>query len=119
MWSSLREPYIVFGPSVPRHAPFAVHSMAAHAVPLARVSRIATRLKVFATVFISVLPPLYRIRLLTPLFQALRGRRPATGAGEPARAPGEGYQDGRERLYAGSWMRERSDHHYHHHEQDV
>src|SRR5215213_3806552 len=81
MWSSLREPYIVFGPSVPRHALPAVHSMAAHAVALARVSRIATRLKVFATLFIPLLPPLYRIRLLTALWRVLRACRRTTAPG--------------------------------------
>jgi hypothetical protein len=47
--------------------------MAAHAIPLARVSRIAIRLKVFATLFIALLPPLYRIRLLSALWRVLLG----------------------------------------------
>src|SRR5215216_4533752 len=60
--------------------------MAAHAVPLARVSRIATRLKIFATLFIPLLPPFYRIRLLTALWRVLRScrRTPAPGPRESA-----------------------------------
>src|SRR5919112_6591161 len=81
---------MVFGPSVPRHALPAVHSMAAHAVPLARVSRIATRLKVFATLFTPVLPPLYRIRLLTALRRLLRACRRTTCPGTTLRALPQG-----------------------------
>src|SRR5215212_9036724 len=55
--------------------------MAAHAVALARLSRIATRLKVFATLFIPLLPPLYRIRLLTALWSVLRACRRTTAPG--------------------------------------
>ena len=48
--------------------------MTAHAVPLAKVSRIPTRLKVFATLFIPLLPPLYRIRVVTALWRVLRAK---------------------------------------------
>ena len=59
------------GPSVPRHALPAVHSMAAYAIPLAKVSRTAIRLTVFAALFIALLPPLDRIRVLTALWKVL------------------------------------------------
>src|SRR5687768_18622359 len=55
--------------------------MAAHVVPLARISKIATRLKVFATLFIPLLPPLYRIRLLTALWRVLRPCRRTAAPG--------------------------------------
>src|SRR5687767_12509814 len=61
MRSSLAEPYIVFGPSVPRQALPAVHSMAASAVPLsgARVSSIAQAIEPRTTTILlipSILP---------------------------------------------------------------